>query len=690
MPTVTIPQAFDLALAHHQAGRLPEAEAIYRQILAQQPDHAGVLHMLGVLTYQKGQAEAGVALIRQAIALAPRVPEFHSNLGNILREIGLLDEAVAACRQAIALNPTLPDAYNNLGVVLVETEKWDEARAAYHQAITLKPDCAEAYHNLGIIFRHQGKLEEAIAAYRQAIALKPDYREAYHALVLIFQDRGQLQEAADLCRQAIAHRPNDPLLYNNLGFFLWSLRQFDEAIPALRHAIALKPDFAGAYNNLGNTLKDQGQLDAALVCYDHALVLEPNDTVVACNQIYLLHFHPDSSARDIYEASCRWNRKYAAPLKSSLRPHSNDSALGKKLKIGYISPDLSRHPVGRFLLPLLQNHDHARMEIFCYSDIRAPDSITNSLRESADNWRNTGHLSDQQVADLIRADGIDIMVDLTMHMAGSRLLVFARKPAPVQVTYLAYCSTTGLDAMDYRLTDPYLDPPDRKTEGMYSEQSVWLPQTYWCYLEPPTGLEVGPPPGEAVGHVTFGCLNNFSKVTDKALMVWCALLRATPNSRLLLHAGEGAHRQRTLDLLEQEGIAGERLNFAGFMSPLEYFALYREIDIGLDPFPYAGGTTTCDALWMGVPVVSLAGDIAVSRGGLSILSNVGLSELVAQTPEEYVQIATELAQDMGRLAGLRSSLRERMKSSPLMDGPGFACNVEAAYRQMWQRWCATT
>jgi predicted O-linked N-acetylglucosamine transferase (SPINDLY family) len=305
-------------------------------------------------------------------------------------------------------------------------------------------------------------------------------------------------------------------------------------------------------------------------------------------------------------------------------------------------------------------------------------------------WRDVPGVSDDAVARLIRDDQIDILVDLTMHMADSRLLVFARRPAPVQVTYLAYCGTTGLSAIDYRLTDPFLDPPgqDDGGEPVYSEESIRLPETYWCY-RPPVEIEShGAPPAREAGCVTFGCLNNFCKVTEPTLDAWAQILKRVSQSRLLMHARPGSHRDRVRDFFASRSIAAERLAFADKLPVAEYLRLYNQIDVALDPFPYGGGTTTCDALWMGVPVVSFAGPTAVSRGGLGILSNLGLSELVAHRLEDYLEIACGLARDLPRLAGLRATLRDRMRHSPLMDAPRFARNVEAAYRKMWRRWCA--
>jgi predicted O-linked N-acetylglucosamine transferase (SPINDLY family) len=391
----------------------------------------------------------------------------------------------------------------------------------------------------------------------------------------------------------------------------------------------------------------------------------------------------------IYEEHRRWNQQHAEPLRKFIQPHTNNRESERPLRIGYVSPDFRDHPVGRFLLPLLAAHDPNNFAVFCYAEVHHPDRLTDLLHRHAKQWRNTVGLTDERAAELIREDQIDILVDLTMHMARNRLLLFARKPAPVQATYLAYCSTTGLNTIDYRLTDPHHDPPG-VNDAYYSETSIRLPETYWCYSSVEQSPQVSLPPALGTGDVTFGCLNNFCKVSPEALDVWIQLLGATPKSRLILHAHEGSHRQRVWDSLQHQGIDPHRLRFVGMLPFYEYFNMYEQIDIGLDPFPYNGGTTTCDALWMGVPVVTLSGRTGVGRGGVSVLRNVGLTELIGETPEQYVRIATGLAGDLPRLAELRRTLRSRMQASPLMDAPRFARNIEAAYRQMWRNWCAQT
>jgi predicted O-linked N-acetylglucosamine transferase (SPINDLY family) len=338
------------------------------------------------------------------------------------------------------------------------------------------------------------------------------------------------------------------------------------------------------------------------------------------------------------------------------------------------------------MLPLLRNHDHERFEIVCYADSRATDDVTQIIRPLADQWHETWRLSDAQIAEKIRADRIDILVDLDMHAKASRLLAFARKPAPVQVTYLSYCSTTGLETIDYRLTDPHLDPPTGD-DSVYCEKTIRLPNTFWCFDPSIPMPEVNPLPALSAGHITFGCMNNFWKISPPTLQMWVEILLKIPNSRLLLHAHPGAHRERFRRRLAERGVDPGRVEFVGFQPAHQYFQTYHGIDIALDPHPYGGGTTSCETLWMGIPIVTLPGNTAVSRAGKSILSNVGLPDLIAQSPGHYVQISTALAQDLPRVADLRSALRQKMRGSPLMDAPAFTRGIESAFRQMWVAWC---
>jgi predicted O-linked N-acetylglucosamine transferase (SPINDLY family) len=370
-----------------------------------------------------------------------------------------------------------------------------------------------------------------------------------------------------------------------------------------------------------------------------------------------------------------------------IQPHPNDRSTDRRLRVGYVSPDFRSHVVGRNLLPLFQEHDHQRFEILCYADTRRPDELTNRFRGYADAWRDTAGLTDGQLAERIREDRVDILVDLTVHMAHNRLLVFARKPCPVQVTFAGYPGTTGLSTIDYRLTDPYLDPPELYDHD-YSEESIRLPDSFWCYDPLQSEPAVNALPAREKGYISFGCLNNFCKVNTPVLKIWARVLKAVDRSRLMILAGEGTHRQHTLDLLVEEGVARDRVTFVARRPRAQYLRYYHDIDVGLDTVPYNGHTTSLDSFWMGVPVVTLVGPTVVGRAGLCQLMNLGLPELIASSPEQYVHVAAELAQDLCRLSELRATLRDRMQASPLMDAPRFARNIEAAYREMWRRWCA--
>jgi len=540
-----------------------------------------------------------------------------------------------------------------LGLQLHHSGDFKGAESHFRQAIRTDPSQPPVWFCLGNVLQDMRRLEDAIAAYQRAVALRPDYAEAHH----------------------------------NMGRTLRDLRRLEEALEQYRRAAALGLDTFELRTNLGVLCADMGQLDQSLAWFEKALELRL-DPAVESNLVYTLHFHPDAEPASIARAHARWNQRYALPLKSKILPHSNNSNRERRLRIGYVSPDFRMHPVGFFINPLLGLHDRSRFEIYCYSDVPSPDAYTQRLRSYANVWRETLGLTDEQLAAVIRADGIDILVDLTMHMAGSRLLTFARKPAPVQVSYLAYCSTTGLDTIDYRLSDPYLDPPSPPDidESIYSEKTVRL-RSYWCYVAVADAPPVGSLPALASGSVTFGSLNNFSKVTPRVLDTWVEILRRTPGSRLILHSDAGTHRKHAWARMQSQGVDPARLEFVGFQPLVNYLNTYNRIDIALDPFPYTGGTTSCDALWMGVPLVTLTGKTAVSRGGYSILSNIGIPELVTTSQDQYVHLATDLAANLPRLAAFRSNLRQQMRTSQLCNAPQFARDVEAAYREMWRHWC---
>jgi len=682
-----IPEAFRIAVQHHQAGRLPEAEALYRQILAAQPNHADALHHIGIIAHQIGRHELAVAWIRQAIGVNPAGLNYHLNLGNALAAQGHPEEAIAAYHRALQVNPGSPEAYNNLGNALRQRGQLDEGVAAIQRALQLKPDLSEAHNNLGVVLAEQGRLDEAIAAYRRALKLKPGNAEAHNNLGAALAAQGQFGEAVAAYRRALELIPNYPRAHNNLGNALRERGQVDEALAAYRRALELRPDYPEAHNNLGVALKDLGQLDEAIASFRRALQCDPGVASAHSGLIYTLHFHPRHNASSISEECGRWNRQFSEPVKHFILPHANNREPERRLRVGYVSPDFRAHVVGRYILPLFEHHTREQFEVLCYSGVLLPDWMTERFRTLAGGWRNTVGVSDARLAEMIREDGVDILVDLTQHMAGNRLPVFARKPAPVQVSFAGYPESTGVETIEYRISDRYLESGSADDETGRKEQ-VCLIDSFYCYDARGMEAEVNLLPALESGTVTFGCLNNFCKVNERVLSLWARVLGKVADSRLVISSPAGGHRPRIIEALEREGVAAPRVEFVGLRPLREYVELYHRLDVALDTFPYNGGVTTCDALWMGVPVVSLAGETPVSRAGLSLLSNLGLPELVAHSETDYVSIAESLAGNLPHLAGLRSTLSDRMRHSVLIDAPRFARSVEAAYRSMWRAWCA--
>jgi protein O-GlcNAc transferase len=723
-----VPRAVDpfgQGLAHHQAGRLAEAESCYRRMLAAQPNHADALNMLGVLAHQMGRPDLAVVLIRQAIDKNETNPAYYSNLGYALRHQGQLPEAIAAARQAIRLKPDLAaahfhlgcalydqgqldaaaaayreavlidpaqaDAYCNLGNVLRDQGKLDEVVAACRQAIRLNPGLAAAHCNLGAALQGQGKLDEAIAAYGLAIGLKPDMAEGFYNLGSALYDQGNLDDAITAYRQALRLKPDYAEAYSNLGCALRDQDRLDEAVGACREAIGLKPQYAEAHMNLGGALYEHGKLAEAIAACRQAIALKPNYAAWSSHLLMIQNYDERLSATTSFEAHRDWDERHGRGGPWPVA-YGNVRSVGRRLKVGYVSPDFRQHSVAHFLEPLLRNHVRNEIEVFCYAEVSWPDAVTERFMQLADHWVTTVGMSDEAVAERIGSDRIDILVDLAGHTASghaakSRLLVFARKPAPIQVTWLGYPNTTGLTAIDYRLVDAVTDP-EGEADALASETLVRLPGGFLCYGGHDGAPAPGPAPCLATGTVTFGSFNSPPKLSAATLDAWAQVLARLPQARLLLKGkpfADAATRALYLGRLAERGVAPERVELAAWLPDQSHLALYDHIDIALDPFPYNGTTTTCQALWMGVPAVALRGDRHASRVGASLLTQIGLTDLIADSVEAYVETAVALAGDPARLADLRHSLRPLMAASPLCDAAGFARKIEQAYRTMWQR-----
>ncbi len=671
-----------------ELGRLDDAVAAYTTAICCKPDFADAYFNLGIALTILGRPEDAVAAYRTAIRCKPDYAQAHANMGTALTALGRPDDAIAACDTAIRCKPDLAEAHSNRGNALADRGHLDDAVAAYTAAIRCKPDFAQARSNLGNTLRKLGRLDDAVAAYHTALRCKPDFAEAHFNLGNALTDQDRLDDAVAAYSLATRCKPDYAEAYANQGNALAALARLDDAIAVYHTAIRCKPDHAEAYSNLGNVLKDMGCLDDALTAFNTAIRCKPDLAEAYSNLLMSLHYQAGIGGAAILAQA----RRFAARFErfSGDRQFANDADAGRRLRVGYVSADFRKHSVAFFFEPVLRAQDRAAFEIFCYADVKKPDAVTARLRDLADHWRSTVGLSDAALAERIRQDGIDILVDLAGHSGNNRLPMFAGKPAPVQVTWLGYPGTTGLTAIDYRLVDSITDP---ETDGnAHASESLFrLADGFLCYAPP----ENAPEPvtaGSNDGSVTFGSFNNPAKLSTATLDAWAALLARLPDATLSLKGrsfDNAATRALFLARFAERGIAPERIELAGFVTrSADHLALYRKIDVGLDPFPYNGTTTTCEALWMGVPVVSLRGDRHSGRVGAALLTRVGLEELIARDVETYIEIAAALAADHARRAELRRSLRSRMAASPLCDGPGFARALDSAYRAMWRKWCA--
>jgi protein O-GlcNAc transferase len=604
-----------------------------------------------------------------------------------LQQTGQLGQAEFIYRQILQVQPSHSEAHQRLGILLHQTRRPQEAVAFFEKAIVLNPREAVYHVNLGSAYFNQGRFEEALATFRQALVLSPDFAEAHNNLANVHLAQEKFPEALAGYEHTLRLHPQHAEAHNNRGIALFNLGRSEEAANAFLQAIQLKPNYAEAFNNLGRTLREQGRLEEAIACFQHARKSEPANPVWHSNLLFSMMYHPGYSSKALLDESRRWEVAYARPLMRANQAFSSDPSPERRLRVGYLSPDFREHVVGRNIWPLISHHNHAQFEITLYSCSPKLDAMTERFRQGTDHWRAVAGWTDEKTAGQIRQDGIDLLVDLALHTGGNQLLVFARKPAPVQITFGGYPGTTGLSSIDYRLTDPFLDPAGLH-DDCYAEKSYRLPHSFWCYDPQSEEPAVGPLPAQVNGFVTFGCMNTFWKINEEVIKLWARVLAAVPRSRLLLLAKEGSHRDRVRALFAQHGIAAERVEFCAPRPRAEYLALYQRVDIGLDTLPYNGHTTSLDSFWMGVPVITLVGTMVVGRAGLSQLSNLGLPELAATTPQSFMERAVDLASDLPGLASLRAGLRERVKKSPLMDAAGFARDIETAYRAMWRQWCA--
>jgi protein O-GlcNAc transferase len=596
-------------------------------------------------------------------------------------------EAESFYRKVLARKPQHDGALFMLSGLLFEAGRFEEASLFLERLVATAPHPAYLT-NLCEAYRRQGELEAAAAACRRAIEADGELPEAHHNLGLTLMNAGAPGEARPHLERAVALRPESPQFHVSLAWMLLRLHRVAESTMHCRRAIELAPNLAAAHHHLGDALTEEGDRSGAIASYRRAGELDPTNHDAHSNLILVALTDPGYDAAKLGAEARAWAKLHADPLRTHQRPHPGDGDRSpeRRLRVGYVSPDFrGHHPSRQFLMPLLRNHDRSLFDIFLYASVDRPDAVTDEYRAWAgDNFRDIRRMDDVSAAELVRRDRIDILVDLALHGAGHRLRLFACKPAPIQMTWLGYAGTTGLDSIDYRLTDPFLDPPGTDL-GVYTETSLHLPESFWCYDALEADLPVRPLPALAEGFITFGCLGSPRKVHPGVVSLWARVLSAVQGSRLLLVAEDHA-REAIRRAFVEAGIEAGRIEVTGRVRRREYLEVYHRIDIALDTFPFAGGTTSLDGIWMGVPVVTLNGGTALHRAGVSIAMNLGLPELVAGSPDQYVSAATELAGDLDRLSLLRAQLRSRLEASPLGDARRFARHLEAAYRTVWTMW----
>ena len=590
-------------------------------------------------------------------------------------------------REILSLDPRLADALSNLGDLLFRTRRFAEAEQCFRQAIALAPDFPDAHNNLGAVLKQTGRLEEAVTSFETVTRLTPDQAGGYKNLGRVLSSLDRKQEAIAAFQNALRIHPDCAETLNDLGVVYERCLLYKEAKTCLEKSLKCSPGYHLALNNLAKIAQEQGFIEEAVAWYRKALKAKPDYALAHSNMLFVMHYLCELDPDILHSEHMAWGAQHA-PDALARSDHRNDPNCDRPLRVGYLSPDIRTHSVAYFLEAILDAHDRSRIEPFAYVQVVRPDTVTERMAPKFKAYRATVGRSDDEVAEMIRADGIDILVDLAGHSAGNRATVLARKPAPVQVTYLGYPDTTGMRSVDYRFTDALADPEDE--DRFYSEQLVRLPDCFLCYRPPDDAPPVGPLPFRRRGQVTFGSFNSLYKVNEKLVEIWSTLLHRVPGSRLLLKSmalQDKAIRDRYYELFRKHNLDGDRILLVSWEPErANHLSLYGEIDIGLDTYPYHGTTTTCEAFWMGVPVVTLKGRVHASRVGCSLLHQVGLDELVATTAEDYVKIAAELAGDADRMAKLRSELRLRMANGPLCDRAGFVQQLEQAFFSMWSVW----
>ncbi len=671
-------------------GKLKAAVTHYRQAVQLKPDYAQAYYNLGCALIELRRWRQAEAICRQGLKIQPHHFALWNNLGRALQEQGRHTDAQQSYRQAIRFKPDLAQAHANLGNVLRDQDQHEEAIQAYQKALELDSTITGIHAEMGHCFQSMGRAEEAIACYRKQIRLTPDDPQSHSHLAAALRINGHLNDAILSYREVIRLAPNHAQGHLALGDALRADHEPAKAELAYRQSLRINPNHAETLNNLGFSLMTQGRVEEALDCYRQALRIKPGLSIAQSNLALFMNYSPDSDAASVAREYRRWAKKHGrSPVKPPVFTNSRNP--DRRLRVGYLSPAFREHPVGFFIDSFLGRHDQSAVESYCYAHIGKPDGVTERLRSYAHHWRWTRGCSDNEIQQMIQQDQIDILVVAANHTAGHQMAMVSQKPAPIQVSWLEGPPvTTGLTAMDYVITDRFQSPPGQDDQ-LFTESVYRMPDGYVCYQPPADAPEVAPLPALKNRHITFGCFNALSKINATVIQLWAQVLHRVPGSRLLMKTWpfkDELVRDRYLFLFAEHGIERSRIDLEQAVPRTKLLAAYTDrVDISLDPFPYSGGVTTLEALWMGVPVVTLNPAHHAVRHSVSHLSNMGLQELIADTEADYVERVVELCADIDRLTSLRASLRSRMSASPVCDADKFVRNLEHAYRQMWHHWC---
>ena len=683
----------NLGHALQAIGQLDGAAASYRRVLEIKPDSADAHFNLGNVLYKLGQLDGAAASYRRALEIKPGYAKAHCNLGSSLQGLGQLDNAIASYRRALEIKPDYADAYLNLGVISCKLGQLDDAVTHYHRALEIKPDYADAHCNMGIALQKLGQLNDAVLSYRRALEISPHLVVAHCNLGSSLQGLGQLDGAVASYRRALEIKPDFAEAHNNLGGALREYGQIEDAVASCRRALALKPDYAEAHVNLGNALKDLGQIDDAIASYRRAIEIKPDYAEALSGLLFLYSYHALIDPREYLVQARNWEHACLLAQDRQAARHrvfQRAPLAGRRLKVGYVSGDYWQHAVSYFIEQLFAQHDRARIELFAYSTQGKRDAVTDRLQALVDHWVPLTGIPDAAVRKQIEADGIDVLIDLSGHTARNRLGIFAHRAAPVQAHYLGYFASTGLTEMDYWIGDETLTPAG--TDSHFSEQVWCLPRVWVSY----DGKADAPIPDwcpSQDGTVWLGSFNNLGKLTPATTALWAKVLHALPEGKLLLKTRELSdvgNRQRILGAMSAHGILPDCIELQDRNATPDWFAhmaYYDRLDIALDPVGgVGGGTTTCDALWMGVPTITLEGDRMASRMTASMLNAIGHPEWIARSEAEYIDKIVALARAVEQRKALRSGQRARMASSPLCDAKNLVMNLENTYFEMFERW----